>query len=76
MSAAYVIRVCPECGEQETYYAEHDAPTTFCLNHEDEPGRETRPTHVPKVVTLDSADGVGHKQEHPAPVKQRKPRTR
>lgn len=52
----YTIRVCPECGEQETLHAEHNAPPTYCLNHEDEPGRTERPAHVVVAVARLSTD--------------------
>lgn len=42
----YVARVCPECGEQETHFSPESDTTTYCLNHEDEPGRTSRPAHV------------------------------
>jgi hypothetical protein len=41
------ILICPECGHHATYDFDWlgDPPLIFCLNHEDEPGREDRPAH-------------------------------
>lgn len=46
LTRTYYIRVCPECGEQETSYGEHEPPTSYCLNHEGDPDRTDRPAHI------------------------------
>jgi hypothetical protein len=49
-----LARVCPECGAQSTRdRLWREDMRTYCLNHEDEPGRIERPQHVTiEVVPL------------------------
>lgn len=51
--AKWTVRVCPECGAQHNAPSEEEE-TRYCMGHEDEPGRRTRPAYV--VVPVVAAD--------------------
>lgn len=53
----YEIWICPECGAQKTKDTQWLGETpTYCLHHEDEPGRKTRPQHVKRRAVLIEAE--------------------